>query len=106
MLKSIYAYILIACALLGLGAGLCWYALAGTLARQKAQISTMTQAARTLSDAAKKDRALVARLSSEKAALARSDALARQSLERSLAAQPDWASQPVPKEVQDALQAP
>lgn len=54
----------------------------------------------------KLDAALLARRAQENAAAARETALLRQRLRDALAVNREWAEQPVPKEVQDALAQP
>jgi hypothetical protein len=71
---------------------------------QKAQLEASEQARKRALAASKRDRALSARRAKENAATARENALLRQRVEGALAQHRAWADQPVPKEVQDALQ--
>jgi hypothetical protein len=70
---------------------------------QKAQIEGLQESARMASKAAARNRAISGRLQARKAALGRSEALAGHSLEAATRANPEWADQPLPQEVQDAL---
>lgn len=104
MLNRIMPYILVACLLVGLGAGSVWYAVAGRLARKDAQIQGLTEAAQRAAEQRKADQATLARLAQKNAAAARESASLRRELDAALATSPDWAAQPVPQVVQDALQ--
>lgn len=73
---------------------------------QIAQIRSLNGAILRASEQRAVDRATLDRLAKKNAATARESALARASLQRSLTANPTWAAQPVPKEVQDALRQP
>jgi Flp pilus assembly protein TadB len=99
-------YLGIAALLLGLVAGTAFYWLAGERSRLRAEIEVLQTQKKTAQDALKKAEATSAYLRRKNAATARAAASATRSLERSLAAQPVWADQPVPKEVQDALAQP
>ena len=59
--------------------------------------------ARTAQEALKRTQATLAHREKLRAATGRATASARASLQAAEAAHPDWASTPVPKEVQDAL---
>lgn len=86
---------------LALAAGLYWSV--GQTAKTVAEKQQISQALKTAQEGLERQRALSAQLAKEKAARARSEALLRQQLDSALAAQPDWANQPTPKEIQDAL---
>lgn len=69
---------------------------------KQALVAAVHGAAKARSDA----EATLGHLRQKNAATARESALLRRSLDAALAAKPDWALEPTPKEVQDALQAP
>lgn len=70
---------------------------------QAAQIQTFQEAARMAAKARIRDQGISAGLRAQKAAVDRSEALAGQSLEAAKRANPSWSEEPLPKEVQDAL---
>lgn len=102
--RKLVPYILVACLLIGLGAGSVWYAVAGRLARKDAQIEALSEVLDQAAKQRKADQATLARLAQKNAAAARESASLRRELDAALAASPDWAAQPVPQVVQDALQ--
>lgn len=82
------------------------YSLKAQIKKNGAQATKITALEDVLEAAAtqrKADQALLARRAREKAAIALEMASTRQQLDRALAANPDWANQPIPQEVQDAL---
>lgn len=92
--------------LVGLGAGMVWYAMADRLAAAKAEIRTLNSDLQRATEQRATDRATLASLAKKNAATARETASLRQRLDHSLFKNPEWAAQPVPKEVQDALRQP
>lgn len=72
-------------------------------AKAVAEAQQSAEALKTAQAALERQRALSAKLSKEKAATAREGASLRLQLDRALSAHKEWADQPVPKEVQDAL---
>lgn len=101
---SKYLIIALAAALAALG-GAGWllklsYAENGA---QKTEIRTLKDERKRAQDALKRERAISAQRRAENAALALEQATLRQSLERSLTANREWADQQVPADVQDAL---
>lgn len=103
MLTRLYGYLLIAALMAGLGAGTVWYWASARLAKKDAQITALQASAQALAKARKDDAALLARRARANALARRETAALRLRLDAALAAQPEWASQPVPKEVRDAL---
>lgn len=102
-MTRLYLWIAVAALLIGLGAGLSWYWVSDRLAAAEARAEVAEQG---LAEAAKREKrlkAVSARLAKEKAVAARESALAAERLQRSLFENREWADQPVPKEVQDAL---
>lgn len=100
-------YLIIALAVLALaagGLGYGWYHQIGRTAATEAERDTAVEALQTAQEALKRSRALSARLAKEKAATALAGARTRQSVEKSLEQHQDWASTPVPKGVQDAME--
>jgi hypothetical protein len=75
-----------------------------TNGEQSARIETLLEASRMAARARVRDQAISTALQARKAAVGRSEALAGQALEAAKAANPEWSSQPLPKEVQDALE--
>lgn len=99
-------YLIAAIAALVLALAGVGYLLKGQIAKngeQSQTIDTLTTALETADKQRKADQALLARRAREKAAIARESASLRLKLDRALAANPDWANQPVPQGVQDAL---
>lgn len=70
---------------------------------QAAQIEALSKAAKAAQEQRKRDIGTLARRAQKNAAMGRENALLRQQLDAALAGNPEWAGQPVPKEVQDAL---
>jgi hypothetical protein len=86
----------------GQGAGLYW-----SLTRKAAVEAERDSLVLAVKQAAKQrqaDAALLARRAQENAVAARESASLRAQLDKALAAQPEWANQPVPQEVRDALE--
>jgi hypothetical protein len=106
ILNRLYALILGACLLLGLGAGTVWYLMHDAAVLAKAKIVDLTGQIKQAQEAAAHDRAVLASLAQENAALARKQASVRLSAMRALAQNHQWAETPIPQEVQDALSAP
>lgn len=69
----------------------------------KAQIQALNTTLVRAQEQRALDQATLDRLARKNAATSRENALARASLQRSLTANREWSSTPVPKEVQDAL---
>jgi hypothetical protein len=77
----------------------------GTLTyHQAGKLRVTEDALKRATSAAKQSDRATARAAAEKAAVARQMASLRQALDAALASQPEWAAQPVPQEVLDALQ--
>lgn len=99
------------CAVAALGAALtlAGWALKHSYAEQgalKTQIAALNGALLRAAEQRATDQATLDRLAKKNAATAREMARAQASLQRSLSANREWADQPVPKEVQDALRKP
>lgn len=73
------------------------------LAVAQGKLTATEKALQTAQDARKRDARASAAREKARAATAQSAASAAHSLDKALAAQPEWAEQPVPKEVRDAL---
>lgn len=99
-------YALVAAALIGLGAAGSWRLMVPKLAAARAEVTALQEQARTAAEQRKTDKATMARLAAKNAAAQAAAASARASLRSALTAQPEWAAQPVPKEVRDALDLP
>lgn len=99
-------YVLAASLIAGFAAGTVWYVMAGRIAVYKADIRTLNATILRASEQRATDKATLDRLARKNAATAREMASAQASLQRSLSANREWADQPVPKEVQDALRQP
>lgn len=97
---------LAAAVLAGLGAFGSWRYMTPKLAAAQAQVTALQEQVKTAAEQRKLDQATLARLAQKNAAQARAAASARASVRSALAAQPEWAAQPVPKEVRDALDLP
>jgi ABC-type transporter MlaC component len=69
----------------------------------KTENTQMSEALKRAQAARKRDEDVLARAAEKNAATARKKALAGASVASAVAANPDWASTPVPKEIQDAL---
>lgn len=95
--------LLIGCLLFGLGAGSVWYGVSRKLAAKDTEIDQLKGAQKRAQEQRKKDQATLTHLAREKAAMARSGAAARQSLEQSLAKEP-WAEQSVPEETRRVVE--
>lgn len=106
---SLIKPLIVALALLAIVAGGQFLYIRATKAESAAlsrQVDQLSGDLRGLQELRKQERATLASLRQEKAALGRAAASARQSLRAALASTPDWADQPVPKEVQNALAQP
>ena len=106
MITSIRVYLALATLAFGLVAGGAFYWLVDQRVRLRAEVAELQRNVQTAQVALKKAQATSAYLRQKNAATARAAASAGRSLERSLAAEPSWAEQAVPKEVQDALAQP
>ena len=71
--------------------------------QQAEQITALNGAVKRASEQRKLDQATLGRLAQKNAAAARESALLSQQLQRSLFENREWADQPVPQGVQDAL---
>src|SRR3954466_11763661 len=96
----------LALGLVGAGVYLAHRHYAPTIAAQKAEIVGWQEAETARLAQEKVDQATLASLRQKNVDLARQNAHNRASLTAALASAPSWASQPVPKEVQDALSRP
>lgn len=76
---------------------------AALLKREYGRNAVLVEAQKAAQEQRKRDGALLARRTAEKAATAREMASLRASLGAALAKNREWAEQPVPQEVQDAL---
>lgn len=101
-IKAVLAVVLLA-ALIGAGAVVEHNRMAGQVTAAKVERDAAAQALRSLQEARKRDQAVLARRAQEHAATARLAALAARSLSAASAANPDWAEQPVPPAVLEAL---
>jgi hypothetical protein len=99
-------YVLAASVIAGLAAGTVWYTMNKRLASKAEEIRTLNGTILRAAEQRTTDKATLDRLARKNAAMARETASARASLQRSLSANREWADQPVPKEVQDALRQP
>lgn len=99
-------YVLAASLVAGFAAGTVWYVMAGRITALKSDIRTLNGTILRAAEQRATDKATLDRLARANALAARQNASAKASLQRSVAANPTWASQPVPKEVQDALREP
>jgi hypothetical protein len=102
----IAALILAFCLGLGLAGFGVYRHMTARLASTEAQLDGAQAALAEAVRQRKLDAALLARRAQENAVAARETALLRQRLRDALAAHQEWATQPVPKEVQDALAQP
>jgi hypothetical protein len=75
-------------------------------ATQTAQIKTLNLGLVRAAEQRALDRATLDRLAKKNAATARETALAGAALQQAIKQNQEWGSQPVPKEVQDALRQP
>lgn len=76
------------------------------LHRQIGATAVAREEARTAQEGLEKLQATSARRERQRAATARQEAAARHRLDAALAKSPEWADQPVPQEIQDALADP
>lgn len=83
-------------------AGLLYYSWSSGIKKQ-AEITALKDTLQGVAKARERDSKVLAARSKEKAALARELLAAHRKLEGALKQHGDWADQPVPKEVQDAL---
>lgn len=99
-----YLLALVAALVLALGAsGLLLKAQIKKNGAQAAQMQALTEAAERSAKQRKKDQALLARRAAENRAAALERASTQAALAAALAQNREWADQPVPQEVQDAL---
>jgi uncharacterized protein YcaQ len=92
-------------AVLGGGLFVVWESKVEQATRHKAEMTAMQNAVESLYKAREADQATLARLRQKNASTARKQAFLARSLEAATAANPDWAAQPLPKEVKEALEA-
>jgi hypothetical protein len=105
-LRKLALWACVALVLIGLGAGTVWYFVADNLAKKDARIEQLAEAAKEAQAARERDAATLARREQAIAAAGREAVLLRQSLAAALAAHREWASQPVPDAVRQALETP
>ena len=99
----LYALILAAALLYGLGAGTVYYLMTEKLAVMRADRARLVQAVTEAAKQRDRDQALLTRRAAANAAAARETASLRLRLDAALQARRDWAGQSVPQEVRDAL---
>lgn len=99
--------LLLATLVVVLGGGLfvVWEGKLQQAATHKAEMVAMQSALQSLYKAREADQATLARLRQKNAATARKTAFLGLSVGAAIGANPDWATQPLPKEVKDALEA-
>lgn len=107
LLMNRWAWVGIAVLLAGGAGALGAYKLtSGRAATLQAEKAALTAAVDALRAQREKDAALLTRRAQAAAAAAREAAALRSKLSSALAANREWAAQPVPKEIQDALAQP
>jgi hypothetical protein len=87
-------------------AGAYAYYLRGEASAAAAAVTTLSEANQRLQERVAKDQATLASLERRRSAIARESASLRRALAHALLANPAWANEPVPKEVQDAITQP
>ncbi len=100
-------YLLLAIALLALalgGSGVLLKRSYATNGKQATEITALQDAAKVMQEQARKDRVLITKHAQAKVLLQNKADRLRADLDHSLSANREWADQPIPQEVQDALQ--
>jgi hypothetical protein len=99
-------YILAGSLVAGFAAGTVWYIMADRVSRARAEIRTLNGTILRAVEQRARDKLAMDQLARRNAAISRKHALSEAALQRALTANPDWAAQPVPKEIYETLRKP